>query len=256
VRTLGADDSDRPEPGEPYSSAADLALGERAGEVDDPARVVEMLAAHGLIEPPQAEAPVWPKRADVPATGTPMRGAMTLAWITTLVLCAGGWFGWQQWVSHRHAQARELVAQARDAAWTGDYAALVDAERALRRARELHPRSTEVPTLELFVQAVRVIENGNREPSGLRAALVRGDKLGADSAYLAVARALLAAYTGAAAELATLLPPAQKATSKAPELAYLVGRLEQRLGQPTAQERLQAVTTAEPKLVPATLALA
>lgn len=236
--------------------APDLALGQRAGAADDPEHVVAMLKSHGLIEPTQAEPTVWPTRAEVPKTGTRVRGAMTAVWLTTLVLCAGGWFGWQQWVAHRHAEAHALVTQARSAAWNGDYSTLLDAERALRKARELHPRSTEVPTLELFVQAVRVVENGSREPSGLRAALARADKLGADAAYVSVARALLAAYTGAAAELATRLPPAQQAAGAAPELAYLVGRLEQRLGQAQGRERLQAAATAAPELVPAALALA
>lgn len=236
----------------------DLELGASAGQADDPEQVLAMLREHGVFETSEARPSIWPPKKDVPRTGTRLRGALLFAWLSAIVLCGGGYFGWTQWVQVRHQKAADLTAQAKVAAFNSDYATLIDAERLLRGARELYPRSKEVPQLELFVHAARVLENGNRDLSTLRAALARAGvpALGVDAAHLAAARAVLAAYSSTSAEAAGMLDQARKLMGDQPELLYLVGRIEQRLGRPEADADLQAAAAKAPDLVAASLALA
>jgi tetratricopeptide (TPR) repeat protein len=239
-------------------AGADLELGASAGQADDPEQVLAMLRDHGVFETTEARPSIWPPKKDVPRTGTRLRGALLFAWLSAIVLCGGGYFGWTQWVQVRHQKAADLTAQAKVAAFNSDYATLIDAERLLRGARELYPRSKEVPQLELFVHAARVLENGNRDLSTLRAALARAGvpALGVDAAHLAAARAVLAAYSSTSAEAAGMLDQARKLRGDQPELLYLVGRIEQRLGRPEADADLQAAAAKAPDLVAASLALA
>ena len=239
-------------------AGADLELGASAGQADDPEQVLAMLREHGVFETGEARPSIWPPKKDVPRSGQRLRGALLFAWLSAIVICGGGYFGWQQWVQHRHQKAADLLAQAKLAAFNSDYATLIDAERLLRGARELYPRSKEVPQLELFVHAARVLENGNRDLSTLRAALARAGvpALGVDAAHLAAARAVLAAYSSTSAEAAGMLDQARKLMGDQPELLYLVGRIEQRLGRPEADADLQAAAAKAPDLIAAALALA
>jgi tetratricopeptide (TPR) repeat protein len=236
----------------------DLTLGAHAGQADDPEQVLTMLRAQGVLETHEARPSVWPPKGDVPRTVTRLRGALLFVWLSAILICGGGYFGWQQWVQHRHAKAAALTAQARVAAFASDYKTQVDAERLLRGARELYPRSKDVPALELFVHAARVLENGNRDLSTLRAALARAGQpgLGVEPAHLAAARAVLAGYSSTAAEASAMLEQARAKMGEDPGLLYLVGRLEQRLGRPEADAHLQAAALKAPELVAVSLAQA
>jgi thioredoxin-like negative regulator of GroEL len=234
----------------------DLPLGEKAGQADDPAALLEMLRARGIFEPPQASSPVWTGQHELPRTGTRLRNTLITAWATTLVLSGAGYFGWQQWVAHRHADAAQLVAEAKADAFEGDYAKLIDAERLLRLARDKHPRSLEVPKLELFVHAERVLESGSNDLSSLRASLLRAEHVHVDQAYLAAARAVVALHMGTPSEAEAALKAALDVAKGEPELLYIAGRLQQRLGQNDASARLQAAVAAAPALTAAALALA
>ncbi|HMI94831.1 MAG TPA: tetratricopeptide repeat protein [Polyangiales bacterium] len=236
----------------------DLELGAHAGQPDDPEQVLSMLRAHGVLETQEARPSVWPPKKDVPHTGPRLRGALLFVWLSAILICGGGYFGWQQWVQLRHAKSADLSGQARVAAFVSDYKTLLDAERLLRGARELYPRSKEVPQLELFVHAARVLENGNRDLSTLRASLARAGQqgLGVDSAHLSAARAVLAAYSSTSAEANAMLEQARAKLGSQPELLYLVGRLEQRLGRPEADAHLEAAAMKAPELVAVSLAQA
>src|SRR4029077_8920101 len=120
----------------PESSEAspDMALGEQAGQADDPAALLEMLRQHGIFEPPQTSSPAWTTSREVTRTGTRLGRTLIVVWASTLVLASVGCLRWLQWVSQRHAQAAQLVAEAKADTLEGDYAKLVDAERLLRLA--------------------------------------------------------------------------------------------------------------------------
>jgi tetratricopeptide (TPR) repeat protein len=236
--------------------AADLDLGAEAGQADDPEAVLAMLRAQGLYEPAGETSPAWTERAAVERGGTRLRNTLIGVWVSALLLTGGGYFGWLQWVAHRHAQAAQMVAEAKAAAFDGDFSRLIDAERLLRMARDKHPRSLDIPRLELFVHAQRVLENGSRDVSSLRIAVARAEQAHADAAYVDAGRAVLAVYAGTAADAASLLAQAQKSAKGEPALLYVVGRLEQRTGEAGAANELQAAATAAPDLIAAQIALA
>jgi predicted Zn-dependent protease len=249
--------------------AADLPLGANAGTPDDPAAVLDLLRAQGIFEPPGAttSATPWTPPKQVERSGTRLRNTVIGVWSAALVATAGGYFGWLQWVEYRHVQAAQLLKDAKAAAFESDYKRLVDAERMLRLARDKYPRSPDIARVELFVHAQRVLENGSRDLSGLRSALSRADQLqksGAadadashnDAGYAAAARAVLAVYGATPVEAAQALTSAQQAAKGEAELSYVVGRLEQRVGQADATALLQAAASAAPDLLAAALALA
>jgi tetratricopeptide (TPR) repeat protein len=244
-------DPPAPEPDVPLGATADLA--------DDPARLLESLRERGIFEADDdaSPVPVWTQASEVPRTGTRLGRTLLGVWLGSLLLLGAGYLGWQQWIAHRHGAAAELVAEAKAAAFESDHARLVDAERLLRQARDNHPRSRQVPTGELFVHAQRVLENGSRDLSSLRAAVNRAERLGADAAHLSVARAVLAVYSGAPGEAQALLAKAIPAAKGEPMLLYVVGRLQQRLGAAEqAGAHLRAAAAAAPDLIAASLALA
>jgi tetratricopeptide (TPR) repeat protein len=241
---------------ESSEASSDMPLGEQAGQADDPAALLEMLRQHGIFEPPQTSSPAWTTSREVTRTGTRLGRTLIAVWASTLVLAAGGYLGWLQWVSHRHAQAAQLVAEAKADTLEGDYAKLVDAERLLRLARDKHPRSLEIPRLELFMHTERVLESGSRDLSSLRTSLLRAEHLHVDAAYVAAARAVLTAYSGTAQDAEAALKQALEQAKGEPELLYVAGRLQQRMGQADASARLQAAAAAAPDLLAASLALA
>jgi tetratricopeptide (TPR) repeat protein len=242
--------------GSPPAAAPDLALGTLAGEPDEPEHLLHMLRERGIFEPPDTHSPSWTPPEQVARSGTRLRDTVLAVWVSALVLCAGGYVGWQQWVARRHAEAARLVAEAKADAYESDYARLVDAERLLRLARDQHPRSVEIPRLELFVHCERVLESGSRELSALRLALLRAQKIHVDAGYVAAGRAVLAAYSGIGGDAEALLKQAADAARGEGALLYVVGRLQQRLGQADAGARLQAAVAAAPDLLAASLALA
>ncbi len=246
-------------PEEPVSlePPEDVALG-GAGREDVDA-VLEMLRAQGLFEPPAGESAQWAPRAEVKktqASGTRIGIWLGAAWLLAIGLAVGGWYGWQWWTERRHAQAAELVARAREQAFRGTHADLVDAERLLREARELHPTDLEGPKLLLFVHAQRALEDGAFEAGYLRPSIARAEQLEADSAYLDVARAVLAAAEGGQEQARARLASALEARGSDAAILYVAGRLEQRLGGETALDHLQAAIEADGDLVAPRIALA
>ena len=235
-----------------------MATGQRAGAPEDVEQVLDTLQRQGLFERPGASPQAaWASPGEVQRSGTRLTGMVIAAWVLVVALGAGGYVGWQRWIEHRHQRAAELVGEAKAAAFKADYAALVDAERMLRLAREQHPKSQDVPRYELFVHMQRVLENGSRDLSALRAAVSRAGGRIADDPYLVAAQALLSALSGeekqADAQLDKLLAGA---AGQDGALWYLVGRIEHRLGRPQAREHLQAALDIDANLVGASLALA
>ncbi|MCZ7680426.1 MAG: hypothetical protein M5U28_17345 [Sandaracinaceae bacterium] len=221
--------------------------------------MLEMLRAQGLFEPPAGESAQWAPRAEVKktqASGTRIGIWLGAAWLLAIGLAVGGWYGWQWWTERRHAQAAELVARAREQAFRGTHADLVDAERLLREARELHPTDLEGPKLLLFVHAQRALEDGAFEAGYLRPSIARAEQLEADSAYLDVARAVLAAAEGGQEQARARLASALEARGSDAAILYVAGRLEQRLGGETALDHLQAAIEADGDLVAPRIALA
>jgi tetratricopeptide (TPR) repeat protein len=224
---------------------------------DSPGAVLAMLGRTGIFEPPEPVGAGWTAADQVERSGTRLRGTLIALWSATLLLSVGGYFAWQSFVEHRHLDAALLLAQARQAAFVGDYRLLVDADRMLSLAREKYPRSAEVARMQLLVQSERVLEGGSREASGLRVASSRAATLAVDSPTRAVARAVMAAYAGEGGDPDALIEHAVQAARGQPELLYVLGRLQQRLGKDElAAVRLQAALAAAPELLAASVALA
>ncbi|HJL17754.1 MAG TPA: tetratricopeptide repeat protein, partial [Sandaracinaceae bacterium LLY-WYZ-13_1] len=244
--------------------AADVAVGGGASESVD--AVLGMLREQGLFEPPSGEAAQWAGRAEVKkgkkGSGTSIGLWLGIAWVLAIGLAVGGWFGWQAWVDHRHAQAAALVAQATEEAYRGDHADLVDAERHLREARALDAHDRSGPTLLLFVHSQLALEDGAFEAGFMRPSLARAERLQQEeenaelAAYLDAARAVVAAAEGGHEEARTRIGQALEARPRDPAILYLAGRLEQRLGGDDALEHLEAATQGEAELNAARVALA
>jgi tetratricopeptide (TPR) repeat protein len=227
------------------------------GDPDDPEAILAMLSRQGFFERPDAAGAAWSTPQQVVREGTRLRGTLIGLWTAVLLLVASGYFGWQNFVQYRHGQAAKLAAQAKHAAFRGDYNTLVDAERLLHQARELHPRSAEVLRLQVFVHSQRVLESGSREIGALRAATLRAEQIGVDPGYPALGRAVMAAYSGEAVDVGAAFEQAAQTARGQPELLFLVGRLQQRFGKPElAQARFQAASAAAPDLLAAGVSLA
>ncbi|HEY8429952.1 MAG TPA: tetratricopeptide repeat protein [Sandaracinaceae bacterium] len=241
----------------PSEPAADVPLG--GAEQEDVDAILRMLREQGLFEPPSGEPAQWAPRREArktQASGTRIGLWLGAAWVLAIGLAVGGWYGWQWWVERQHQQAAALLAQAKRHAWSGTHADLVDAERLLREARELHPTDVEGPKLLLFVHAQRALEDGAFEAGYLRPTIARAEQLGASEAYLAAARAVLSLSDGGRAQAREQLAAALAAAEGDAAILYLAGRLEQRLGGESALEHLQAAVDADAELVAPRIALA
>ena len=248
--------------------AADLATGANAQLPADADEALQLIDRLGLFERSASPAAAWSGKHDVEAKGTRLRNALIGIWVLTLALCGGGYFGWQAFVAHRHARAAQLVTEARALMLRGDHGALVDAERMLRVAREQHPASLAIPREALLLQAQRVLEDGERDLAALRSAQATFERLFArlpaaeqkNAATLAdpvrsLATAVMSGFSGEPVARDQALAAVLSGAAADARLLYLVGRFEQRAGRGDALLHLQAAAKAEPKLVPAQLAL-
>lgn len=243
----------------PPAPVEDAPLGGDAQENVD--EILRMLKNEGLFEPPSGEAAGWASRAEVKKTergGTRIGVWLGVFWVLAIGLAAGGWFGWQEWLKHRHAEAARFVQMATEEAYAGDHADLVDAERHLREARDLHPQDTAGPTLLLFVHSQRALEDGAFEAGYLRPSITRAEQLEGDEieAYLHAARAVLSAAEGGFEQARERIGQAVEARPDDPALLYLAGRLEQRLGEEEALAHLEAAAEGEASLNAPRIALA
>ena len=249
---------------------ADLELGAEASLPADAERDFELVQRLGLFEASSRPAAAWSDKAEVPVRGTRLRNALIGLWVTTLALCVGGYFAWNAFVEQRHARAAKLVDDAHALMLRGDHGALVDAERMLRLAREQHPASTATPREALLLQVQRVLEDGERDLAALRTAAAslsitldraqsgeERDRASAQAVPVrALATAVMSGFSGEPAARDKALAEVLAAAQADARFLYLVGRFEQRAGRGDAQAHLQAAAKAEPKLVPAQLALA
>lgn len=238
-------------------TAADVPAGgaARASPADADA-VFEVVKGYGLFEEPSAAGAQWAQQSDVEPRGTRVRNALIGLWVFTLLCSAGGYFGWQAFVTQRHAKAAAWVQEARAFMQRGDHAGLVDAERLLRLAREQHPASTEIPLEALILQVERVMEDGERDLAALKSALGRAPLSTDGKAAQDVATAVIAAFGGDRVTRDKLLEQALASASGDARRLHLLGRLEERLGRPQSREHIEAASQTDPKLMPARLALA
>jgi tetratricopeptide (TPR) repeat protein len=246
-------DSDEAPPPEPEP---DEPLGEHAGEPEDPDAVLEMLRREGIFEPPTGEPATWSPRKDAKIERTTIGWVLGGVWVLAIGAAVGGWYGWQEYVRQRHAQAAALVDQARAEALAGDHEDLVDAERHLREARDLDPHATSNPTVLLFVHAQRALEDGAFEIGYLAPTVARAERTGGDPSYLHAASAIVAAGNSNAPLARTENDAALAGAPDDGVVLYLVGRLGQRLGDEHALEHLEAATQRDPQLAAAAIALA
>jgi tetratricopeptide (TPR) repeat protein len=239
----------------PPPAAEDLALGSAAHLPADADEAFALVQRFGLFEANAGPAAVWSTQNDVTARGTPLRNALIGLWAFTLLACVGGYFGWQAFVAKRHAMAAQWVEEAHGMMLRGDHGALVDAERLLRLAREKHPASQAVPREALLLQVQRVLEDGERDLAALRSAFARARAAGVTGPVVSMATAVLSGFSGELAARDRALGEVLAGVQGDARLLYLVGRFEQRAGRAEALAHLQAAVKADPRLVPAQLAL-
>ncbi|NOY92873.1 MAG: tetratricopeptide repeat protein [Deltaproteobacteria bacterium] len=242
--------------GLPELPAAPVPVGGHQGEREDVDGILGMLRERRIFEPPAEEPLAWAPKAEARPTRTRVGRVLAVVWALSLLLAGGGWYGYTRWVESRHAQAGELVAQARQEAFEGDHASLVDAERHLRLARELNSLDATGPTLMLFVYAQRSLEDGAFEAGYLAPAIARVERMHVESPWLPAARATMAIGHGNLETARSEAAAALEAGPEDPVVLYLVGRVEQRLGDSASVEHLAAAVQAAPELAAASLALA
>jgi len=233
-----------------------MALGEHQGEAEDVDAILGMLRERHIFEPPAEEALVWAAKREARPTRTRIGGMLVGVWLFALIAAGGGWYGYTRWVESRHAQADALVVEAHAEAFEGDHATLVDAERHLRLARDLNSLDKHGPALMLFVYAQRSLEDGSFEVGYLAPTIARAENMHVDSPWLPAARATLAIGHGDLDAARAASAEALAAGPEDPIVLYLVGRVEQRLGDSHASDHLAAAAAAAPELAAASLALA
>lgn len=236
--------------------APDVSAGSHYGLPEDVDGVLRLLERQGLFEAPNPQPMAWASRADIAKSGMRIGRVVAVAWGLAVLLAAGAYAGWHQYVQHRRAESARLVQQARGEAFVGDHESLVDAERHLLLARDLDPKAPAVPTQLLFVQAQRALEDGAFQAGYLRPTLERGARLGAEAAYVKAATAVLAAAEGDTQAARQGVLDAVAAAPNDAAVLYLAGRVEQRLGVDTALDRLSAAVEKDASLAAAAIALA
>jgi tetratricopeptide (TPR) repeat protein len=245
------------EDGPPPESPPDEPTGELAGTSEDPDEVLEMLRREGIFEPPTGgDAAMWAPRKESRIERTTIGWVLALVWILCIGGAVGGWYGWQEYIRRRHAEAAHLVEQARAEARAGDHEDLVDAERHLREAREMDPHSTANPTVLLLVHSQRALEDGAFEIGYLAPTVIRAERTGGDPNYVHAANAIVAAGNGNAPAARTEIDAALAGAPDDAFILYIAGRLGQRLGDEHALEHLEAATQHDPELAAASIALA
>ncbi len=217
-------------------------------EAEPPEQVLEMLAQQGVFETKPTAGVEWAKKGEAPRAGNRVGKTLAVTWLLALMAAGGGYYGWTQWLGARRADARALIADAVAAAHDGEHASLVSAERLLREARALDPKSSEAVEQLLFVHATRALEDASGDVGYLRNTLARAEAAGTLPALVAATKALLAAADRDA-------PSARKHATHALEVGagdarvlYLVGRLYQRSGSPEARGLLQRASAKDPTL--------
>ena len=234
----------------------DVRGGDRVGETEDVDAVLRMLEREGIFEQPSGEAARWASKKESRPARTRIGRVLAVAWVLAIALAVGGWFGWQEWIKHRHAEARRMVDEAAAKGLEGNHAALVDAERTLRIARDLNPHDKEGPAVMLFVHAQRALEDGAFEAGYLRPTLNRGERMDVSEARVNAARAVLAAAEGDMDAARQSIEDALEAGAEDPAVLYMAGRVEQRLGEEDALEHLEQAVDQAPELAGAAIALA
>ena len=251
--------TDSIEPGEPPPLAPDLGGGETAGRGENVDRILAMLKEQNLFEPPDSQAVPWAVGKDarkLQHKGTKIAVPLGVMWVVGLLLAGGGYFGYLKWVEHQEAEAAAKIAEAQTDALRGDHRDLVDAERLIRQARELHPLDTVGPELLLVVHSQRALEDGSFEPAYLRPTVEHARTHQIGGARTVAAQAIVAMASGETEDGEAQIASALQNGSDDPHVLYVIGRLKQRQGDPSAIEHLEAALAAEPGLAAAGIAKA
>ncbi len=223
---------------------------------EDVDRVMAMLQREHLFEPPDDAATEWVATKAAGRSGQKLAVPLAVLWVVALLVAGGGYFGYTKWVEAQEAEAAAMVQRAEAHALRGDHKDLVDAERLVREARELHPLDEQGPSVLLFVHAQRALEDGAFEPGYLRPTLEFARGRGASEARLSAAEAILAYASGKPDEGRSKLEGALAQAGEDAIVFYVVGRLQQRLGEDDAIEHLEKALEKEPGLSAAAIALA
>ncbi|MET0340601.1 MAG: tetratricopeptide repeat protein [Polyangiales bacterium] len=228
------------------------------GQPESPEQVLGMLRAQGVFEPsasPSKPPPAWVPSVAVERSGSSILRSLAIGWGLMLLVGVGGYFGFQAWLSQHKEEAAQIVEKALADAYEGQHASLASAASRLNDARELDPRAPATLEALLFVQALRVLEEGDQELAPLRQTLERADQQRLPSRL----RLLASAIAGPPAqqregfdELRALI---HRDAERDARLSYLAGRLAQRTGKfDVAQIFLTQATTLAPQLSRAWLA--
>ncbi len=234
----------------------DVALGGNAGQGENVDAVLGMLRQQRLFEEPDGEPRAWASASASKPVQTKTLGFHIAVWVLGVGVVAGAWFGYQYWIGEQEKEAAQLASGAAEDALRGDHENLIDAERNLRKARELHPLQQEGPNTLLFVHGQRALEDGSFQPGYLRPSLDLAGRVGVDGPRVKATRAVLLYAEGNSEEGEEALNAAREAAADDAASLYLIGRLEQRLGDERALEHLQRAIEEAPGLAAAHLALA
>jgi len=245
----------------------DVQLGSDAGGAEDVDAMLDMLRRQGIFEPPTGTVTAWADRKSLPRSGNKVTTVLIAVWVAAVLLAGGGYFGWQQYVALKHGEALALTKTAMAEIATGEYQALVNADRNLRLAHAAHPMSARVVQAMLLLHSVRALEDGTGDASALRTTLAGATniasqltKMGAvttvSSAYMAAATATSSALNGEIAATRTAITEALATAGNDLTLRYWLARTAQRIGEPGAMADLTAVVEADQTLLAAALAVA
>jgi tetratricopeptide (TPR) repeat protein len=231
---------------------------EPPGQPESPEAVLAVLKDHGVFQSPasQAQTPTWVPEAEAGASGQRVSRSIMAAWLVAVLGAGGGYYGFSRWLDARRGDAHSLVVHATALAETGDYPALLAAERELASARSLDPKSREALEELLFVHAARALEDASGELGYLHQSLSRASEHSVDDALVTAARAVVGAYEGKPDEARSAAEAAAKAADQDARVAYLVGRLYARAGRADAGALLASAVEKDPALALAWLARA
>ena len=225
-------------------------------QTDDVDSVLALLERTRIFEPPSGEPVTWvvPTRAE--RAGSRVGRAVLVVWFLGLLAVGGGYAGFRHHDQQQRARAASLVTRAETLSRLGEHHGLIEAHALLTRARALSPLDPRRAELALVIASQRALEEGDVPAGVVLATIAATTEARPSQLHIDVARAVATWSRGDRAgtlEAVTKLTPRVQSNGM---LAYLVGRIAQRMGAPDSRALLDKALERTPDLPPAEIALA
>jgi len=235
-------------------AAPELHKGKATADLEAASKALRLISTQGVWESTQE--PEWTTKPAFAGDVTRTRLPMLTLWLVFLALLGGGAWGFFTWRQARVRTFNTLLARAEKLIERSEFNDLRQAQRTLKRARQVQPQDPRAIERLLFVRLMLHLEEGIDDPQRLRSFPKTLKNPAHARAYREVLDAFQAVHQGEAVKAANHCRQLLAATHRDPRFLYLCGRLMQRAEEPSAVAYLQEANKRQPKFVAATLAYA